>query len=345
VARSSRRGHSRPTQGRALLHRWVSVRPSHDRGSREASPVGSGRLVVRGAASTTSRISTSLPVGHSSRLRASPLGQVDARQRHPPAFADAEDLRSRTPGRHASSGTSCSTRSSTSTSRDRPDAALESGDLHRVFDNIRRLFADTQESRVRGYQPGRFSFNVSGGRCDACSGDGTIKIEMNFSRHLRPCEVCKGAAITGHLEVLWRGKSIADILELSCEEALEFFAAQPRSPPHEDPRRRRARLRASRPAGADALGWRGPAVKLASELSSARPDTRSTSRRADHGLHFETYASCSVCCRPRRPGQHGDRHRAQSRCHQDCGLDHRPRPEAAVVRHARRRGTPEQVGR
>jgi len=98
-----------------------------------------------------------------------------------------------------------------------------------VFDHIRRLFSQTQEAKLRGYQPGRFSFNVPGGRCEACSGDGTIKIEMHFLPDVYvPCEICKGARYNRDtLEVLWRGKSIADVLDMSCEEALEFFAAQP----------------------------------------------------------------------------------------------------------------------
>jgi excinuclease ABC subunit A len=98
-----------------------------------------------------------------------------------------------------------------------------------VFDAIRKLFSQTQEARVRGYQPGRFSFNVAGGRCEACAGDGTIKIEMHFLPDVYvPCEVCKGARYNRDtLDVTFKGKNIADVLDLSCEEALEFFANQP----------------------------------------------------------------------------------------------------------------------
>jgi excinuclease ABC subunit A len=98
-----------------------------------------------------------------------------------------------------------------------------------VFDRIRQLFSQTTEAKLRGYKPGRFSFNVSGGRCENCSGDGTIKIEMHFLPDVYvPCEICKGARYNRDtLEVLWRGKSIADVLDLSCEEARDFFAAQP----------------------------------------------------------------------------------------------------------------------
>jgi len=98
-----------------------------------------------------------------------------------------------------------------------------------VFDKIRSLFAQTQEAKVRGYKPGRFSFNVKGGRCDACSGDGTIKIEMHFLPDVYvPCEICKGARYNRDtLDVAFKGKNIAEVLDLSIEEALEFFTNQP----------------------------------------------------------------------------------------------------------------------
>ncbi|GAA4441060.1 excinuclease ABC subunit UvrA [Actinokineospora soli] len=94
-----------------------------------------------------------------------------------------------------------------------------------VFDNIRKLFAQTTEAKVRGYQPGRFSFNVKGGRCEACAGDGTIKIEMNFLPDVYvPCEVCKGARYNREtLEVHYKGKTIAEVLDMPIEEAAEFF--------------------------------------------------------------------------------------------------------------------------
>jgi excinuclease ABC subunit A len=98
-----------------------------------------------------------------------------------------------------------------------------------VFDKIRTLFSSTQEAKVRGYLPGRFSFNVKGGRCESCQGDGTIKIEMHFLPDVYvPCEVCKGARYNRDtLDILWKGKSIADVLNMPAEEALAFFAAQP----------------------------------------------------------------------------------------------------------------------
>ncbi|SDM14886.1 excinuclease ABC subunit UvrA [Allokutzneria albata] len=94
-----------------------------------------------------------------------------------------------------------------------------------VFDNIRKLFAATTEAKVRGYQPGRFSFNVKGGRCEACAGDGTIKIEMNFLPDVYvPCEVCKGARYNREtLEVHYKGKTISEVLDMPIEEAAEFF--------------------------------------------------------------------------------------------------------------------------
>jgi len=98
-----------------------------------------------------------------------------------------------------------------------------------VFDSVRKLFAQTTEAKVRGYQPGRFSFNVKGGRCEACSGDGTIKIEMQFLPDVYvPCEVCHGARYnTDTLQVHYKGKTIADVLEMPIEEAAEFFEPVP----------------------------------------------------------------------------------------------------------------------
>jgi len=98
-----------------------------------------------------------------------------------------------------------------------------------VFDHVRKLFAQTSEAKVRGYQPGRFSFNVKGGRCEACSGDGTIKIEMNFLPDVYvPCEVCHGARYNREtLEVHFKGKSISEVLDMPIEQAVDFFEAIP----------------------------------------------------------------------------------------------------------------------
>ncbi len=98
-----------------------------------------------------------------------------------------------------------------------------------VFDHVRKLFAQTTEAKIRGYQPGRFSFNIKGGRCEACSGDGTIKIEMQFLPDVYvPCEICHGARYnTDTLQVHYKGKSIADVLNMPIEEAAEFFEPVP----------------------------------------------------------------------------------------------------------------------
>lgn len=99
-----------------------------------------------------------------------------------------------------------------------------------VFTDIRELFAQTQDAKVRGYNSGRFSFNVKGGRCEACQGDGIVKIEMHFLADVYvPCEVCKGARYNREtLEVKYKGKSIYDVLEMTVEEALEFFSSIPK---------------------------------------------------------------------------------------------------------------------
>jgi excinuclease ABC subunit A len=160
-----------------------------------------------------------------------------------------------------------------------------------VFDHVRKLFAQTAEAKVRGYLPGRFSFNVRGGRCEACAGDGTIKIEMHFLPDVYvPCEVCHGARYNRDtLEITFRGKTIADVLDLSCEEALSFFAKQP-------PIARHMQTLVDVGLGYVRLGQPAPTlsggeaqrVKLASELS--RRPTGHTFYVLDEpttGLHFE----------------------------------------------------------
>ncbi|EKN41716.1 excinuclease ABC subunit A, partial [Clostridium botulinum CFSAN001627] len=99
-----------------------------------------------------------------------------------------------------------------------------------VFDIIREVFSNTQEAKMRGYKPGRFSFNVKGGRCEACTGDGIIKIEMQFLSDVYvPCEVCKGKRYNREtLEVKYKGKNISDVLNMTVEEALDFFENIPR---------------------------------------------------------------------------------------------------------------------
>ena len=160
-----------------------------------------------------------------------------------------------------------------------------------VFDGIRKLFATTAEAKVRGYQPGRFSFNVAGGRCEACSGDGTIKIEMHFLPDVYvPCEVCKGARYNRDtLDITFKGKNIADVLDMPIEEAVGFFANQPAIARHMqtlvDVGLGYVRLGQSAPT---LSGGEAQRVKLATEL--AKRSTGHTIYLLDEpttGLHFE----------------------------------------------------------
>ncbi len=160
-----------------------------------------------------------------------------------------------------------------------------------VFDHIRRLFSQTPEARVRGYQPGRFSFNVRGGRCEACAGDGTIKIEMHFLPDVYvPCEICHGSRYNRDtLEVTFRGRTIAEVLDMSCEEALSFFANQPQIARHLQTLVDvgLGYIRLGQPAPT-LSGGEAQRVKLASELS--RRPTGHTLYVLDEpttGLHFE----------------------------------------------------------
>jgi excinuclease ABC subunit A len=160
-----------------------------------------------------------------------------------------------------------------------------------VYDHIRKLFAQTSEAKMRGYLPGRFSFNVKGGRCEACSGDGTIKIEMNFLPDVYvPCEVCKGARYNREtLEVHYKGRTIAEVLDMPIEEAADFFAAIPPIARHlttlTDVGLGYVRLGQPAPT---LSGGEAQRVKLASELQK-----RSTGRtiyvldEPTTGLHFE----------------------------------------------------------
>ena len=160
-----------------------------------------------------------------------------------------------------------------------------------VFDHVRKLFAQTPEAKMRGYQQGRFSFNVKGGRCEACSGDGTIKIEMNFLPDVYvPCEVCHGARYNREtLEVHYKGKSIADVLDMPIEEAVEFFEAIPVIARHLKTLTEvgLGYVRLGQPA-TTLSGGESQRVKLSSELQK-----RSTGRTVyvldepTTGLHFE----------------------------------------------------------
>ena len=160
-----------------------------------------------------------------------------------------------------------------------------------VFDHVRKLFASTAEAKVRGYQQGRFSFNVKGGRCEACHGDGTIKIEMNFLPDVYvPCEVCHGARYNREtLEVHYKGKTIAEVLDMPIEEAVDFFAAIPAIARHMNTLMEvgLGYVRLGQPAPT-LSGGEAQRVKLSSELQK-----RSTGRTVyvldepTTGLHFE----------------------------------------------------------
>ena len=159
-----------------------------------------------------------------------------------------------------------------------------------LFTHVRELYSLTPEAKVRGYKPGRFSFNVRGGRCEACKGDGQIKIEMHFLPDVYvPCETCHGRRYNREtLEVRFKGKSIADVLEMSVEEALEFFSKIPKI---------RRRLQTLHDVGLDYIRLGQPAttlsggeaqrVKLAAELSKiATGRTLYILDEPTTGLHF-----------------------------------------------------------
>jgi excinuclease ABC subunit A len=159
-----------------------------------------------------------------------------------------------------------------------------------LFDHIRELFSQTQEAKVRGYSPGRFSFNVKGGRCEACKGDGTLKIEMHFLPDVYvPCEVCHGKRYDREtLEVRFKGKNIAEVLDMSVEDAVEFFANQPKI---------RRRLQTLADVGLEYIrlgqpsttlsGGEAQRVKLATELAKvATGNTLYILDEPTTGLHF-----------------------------------------------------------
>ena len=168
-----------------------------------------------------------------------------------------------------------------------------------LFTHVRELYSLTPEAKVRGYKPGRFSFNVRGGRCETCKGDGQIKIEMHFLPDVYvPCETCHGRRYNREtLEVRFKGKSIADVLEMSVEEALEFFAKIPKI---------RRRLQTLHDVGLDYIRLGQPATTLsggeAQRVKLARSSRRSpragrstssTSRR--RASTSRTSRSCSRC--------------------------------------------------
>ena len=211
-----------------------------------------------------------------------------------------------------------------------------------MFDEIRKVFANTRDARRRGYKAGRFSFNVKGGRCEECQGQGQRKIEMNFLPDLYvTCPVCEGKRFNRQtLEIRYRDQSIADVLDMRVDDAAEFFENFPAI----------ARLlRSLQEVGLGYMtlgqpsttlsGGEAQRIKLATELS--RVDTGKTLYILDEpttGLHFDDIRKLLGRARPPgRPGQHGDRDRAQPRRDQDGRLDHRPRARRGRARRLRRR--------
>ena len=221
-----------------------------------------------------------------------------------------------------------------------------------LFDSIRELYSKTQEARARGYKPGRFSFNVKGGRCEVCRGDGQIKIEMHFLPDVYvPCDQCHGKRYNREtLEVRFKGKTISDVLEMPVEDALEFFQHIPKI---------KRRLQALHDVGLDYIRLGQPAttlsggeaqrVKLASELSKiATGRTLYILDEPTTGLHFaDVQRLLEMLEPPGRRRQHGRRDRAQPRRDQDGRPDHRPRAPRAARRVAAwsRRGRPRRCRR
>ena len=212
-----------------------------------------------------------------------------------------------------------------------------------MFDHVRKLFAQVPEARLRGYQPGRFSFNVRGGRCENCAGDGQIKIEMHFLPDVYvTCEVCKGRRYNREtLEVKYKGRSISDVLEMSVEEALEFFQNIP-------PIKRHMQTLSDVGLGYVKLGQPAPTlsggeaqrIKLSSELHKrATGNTLYVLDEPTTGPALRGRAQAPRrAAAARRHRQHRAGDRAQPRRHQDRRLAHRP--GARGRRQGRRASSP-----
>ena len=294
----------------------------------ERRPGNGKALVVRGAREHNLRsIDASFPLGCfvavTGRVR---LGQEHARHRHP--LPVAGQAAQRGPRRAAASTMRVEgvehidkiieIDQSPIGRTPRSNPATYTG----LFGTIRELFAGVPESRVRGYGPGRFSFNVKGGRCENCKGDGILKIEMQFLPDVYvPCEVCKGQRYNREaLEIHYKGRSIAEVLEMTIEEALEFFGPVPAI---------KAKLQTLNDVGLGYVHLGQPAttlsggeaqrVKLSTELSQAgdRADALRP-RRADHRSPLRRRPQAARGpAPPRRRREHGRGHRAQPGRDQD----------------------------
>ena len=196
-----------------------------------------------------------------------------------------------------------------------------------AFTPIREWFAGLPEAKARGYQPGRFSFNVKGGRCEACQGDGVIKIEMHFLPDVYvTCDQCKGKRYNREtLEVKFKDKSIADVLDMTVEEGAEFFKAVPSIRDKlETLARVGPRLHPHRPAGHHAVGRRGAAHQARQGAVAAGDGAHPVHPgRADHGPALPRCGEAAGgAARAGRCRQHRGGDRAQPGGDQDCGLDY-----------------------
>ena len=213
-----------------------------------------------------------------------------------------------------------------------------------LFTPIRELFAQVKEARERGYGPGRFSFNVKGGRCEACQGDGLIKVEMHFLPDVYvPCDVCHGQRYNREtLEIRYKDRNIHEVLAMTVEQAYAFFEPVPAVA------RKLATLldvgsglHHARPVGDHAVGRRSAAREARARAVEARHRAHALHpRRADDGPAFPRHRDAADRAAPAaRPRQYGRRDRAQPRRHQDRRLDHRPRSRRRRRRrpHHRRR--------